>query len=107
MPAIAIADEIDINITYGWLIVQVTSGSGADQAGLVGGNQQITIIDETILIGGDTIIAINDNKVTNGDYLISYLEEFTLPGQIINLTIIRDNETLNVPVELGRRPAIN
>ena len=102
-----IADEIGIDTTYGWLIVQVNPGSGADQAGLVGGDQQITIIDETILIGGDIIIAIDDNKVTNGDYLISFLEEFTVPGQIVNLSIIRDDETLNVPVELGRRPIIN
>ena len=102
-----IAEEIGINTTYGWLIVQVTSGSGAEQAGLIGGNQQITIIDETILIGGDIIIAINGNKLTNGDFLISYLEEYTLPGQIVNLTIIREGEILNVPVELGRRPAIN
>jgi S1-C subfamily serine protease len=101
-----IAEEIGVNITYGWLIAQVTPGSGADQAGLKGGNQQITIIDETIIIGGDLIIAIDDNKVTNGDYLISYLEEYTIPGQIVNLTIIRDNQELNVPIELGRRPII-
>jgi len=102
-----IADEIGINITYGWLIVQVTSGSGADQAGINGGNQPVNINDETILIGGDILIAINGNKVINGDNLISYLEEYTLPGQIVNLTIIRDNQTLNVPVELGRRPIIS
>jgi S1-C subfamily serine protease len=102
-----IADEIGVNITYGWIIAQVTPGSGADQAGLKGGNQQITIIDESIIIGGDILIAIDDNKVTNGDYLISYLEEHTIPGQIVNLTIIRDNLELNVPVELGRRPIIN
>jgi S1-C subfamily serine protease len=102
-----IANEIGVNITYGWLIAQVTSGSGADQAGLKGGNQQITIIDESIIIGGDILIAIDDNKVTNGDYLISYLEEHTIPGQIVNLTIIRNNQELDVPVELGRRPIIN
>jgi S1-C subfamily serine protease len=102
-----IAEEIGVNVTYGWLIVQVTPGSGAANAGLIGGNQEVIVIDEVILIGGDILIAIDDNKVINGDYLISYLEEHTTPGQIVNLTIIRDNEKLNVPVELGSRPIIN
>jgi len=102
-----IADEIGTNTTYGWLIIQVTPGSGAENAGLIGGNQEVIVIDEVVLIGGDILIAINGNKVTNGDYLISYLEEYTIPEQIVNLTIVRDNETLNVPVELGRRPIIS
>jgi len=102
-----IAEEIGVNITYGWLIAQVTSGSGAANAGIIGGNREVIVVDEVILTGGDILIAIDEHKVRNGDYLISYLEENTIPGQIVNLTIIRDNETLNVPVELGRRPVIN
>jgi S1-C subfamily serine protease len=102
-----IAEEIDTDITYGWLIVQVNPGSGAENAGLIGGNQQVVVIDEVVLIGGDIIIGINGNKVTNGDFLISYLEENTIPGQIINITIIRDNQELTVPIELGRRPIIS
>jgi S1-C subfamily serine protease len=102
-----IAEEIDTNITYGWLIVKVSSGSGAENAGIIGGNENILINNEYVAIGGDILIGIDGNKVTNGDYLISYLEEYTVPGQIVNLTIVRDGETLNVPVELGQRPIIS
>jgi S1-C subfamily serine protease len=102
-----IAEEIGTTTTYGWLIVQVSPSSGAGNAGLIGGNRQVVVIDEVVLIGGDIIIEIDGNKVTNGDYFISYLEENTIPGQIVNLTIIRDNQKLTVPVELGRRPTIN
>jgi len=102
-----IAEETGTTTTYGWLIVQVSTGSGAENAGLIGGNQQVVVIDEVVFIGGDIIIEIDGNKVTNGDYFISYLEENTIPGQIVNLTIIRDNQELSVPVELGRRPTIN
>ncbi len=102
-----IAEVIDTDTTYGWLVVRVNPGSGAENAGLIGGNQQVVVIDEVVIIGGDIIIGIEGNKVTNGDFLISYLEENTIPGQIINLTIIRDNQELVVPVELGRRPMIN
>jgi S1-C subfamily serine protease len=102
-----IAEEIGTTTTYGWLIIQVSPGSGAGNAGLIGGNRQVVVIDEVVLIGGDIIIEIDGNKVTNGDYFISYLEENTIPGQIVNLTIIRDNQKLTVPVELGRRPTIS
>jgi S1-C subfamily serine protease len=103
----SIAQTIGVDVTYGWLISEVYSGSGAYYAGLKGGNQQVYLVDEWLIIGGDSIIAIDDNKVINGDYLLSYLEENTMPNQIITLTIIRENEILNIPVELGRRPEIN
>jgi S1-C subfamily serine protease len=103
----SIAETIGINITYGWLIAEVHSGSGAFYAGLNGGNEQIYIIDEWVVIGGDVIIAVDNYKIINGDNFISYIEENTVPNQIITLTIIRDNEIFNVPVELGNRPEID
>ncbi len=36
-----IAKTIGTNITYGWLITQVTTGGAAEQAGLQGGDQQV------------------------------------------------------------------
>lgn len=38
-----IAKKMDVNVTYGWLIAQVTSGGPADDAGLQGGTRQVTI----------------------------------------------------------------
>ena len=103
----SIAQAIGSNVTYGWLISQVTQDSAADDADLKGGSQQIQIIDERIIIGGDIIIAIDGNRVTNGDYLMSYLEEYTSPNQIVTLSILRGNQLLDVPVTLGARPMIN
>ncbi|PIU60082.1 serine protease, partial [Candidatus Bathyarchaeota archaeon CG07_land_8_20_14_0_80_47_9] len=40
-----------------------------------------------------------------GDDLSTYLEGSTLPGQTINVTISRGNQTMTVAVELGTRPA--
>ena len=53
------------------------------------------------------IIAVDGNRIINGDDLMSYLEAETVPGQTISITIIRDDEQLNVPVELGQRPVMN
>ena len=103
----SIAQAIGSNVTYGWLISQITQDGAADDADLKGGNRQIQILDERIIIGGDIIIAIDGNRVTNGDYLMSYLEEYTSPNQIVTLSLLRDNQLLDVPVTLGVRPMIN
>ena len=102
----AIAQEIKINVTYGWLISQITNGGAADKAGLKEGNQQIRINNEWVIIGGDIIIAVDETRILDGDSLMSYLEEYTTPKQIITVTIIRDNQQVNIPVELGTRPAV-
>jgi 2-alkenal reductase len=99
-----IAKAMGVNVTYGWLITQVVSGGPAATAGLRGGTKQVLIAGEYVTVGGDIIIAINGTKITNGDALSTYLEENTLPGQIIEVTVIRGNQTLTVPLILGTRP---
>ncbi|MBS7634332.1 trypsin-like peptidase domain-containing protein [Candidatus Bathyarchaeota archaeon] len=99
-----IAKAMNVNVTYGWLITKVVNGGPADKAGLRGGTTLVYIAGERITIGGDIIIAINDKRIVGIDDLSSYLEENTKPGQIINVTIIRGNEKLTLPVTLEARP---
>ncbi len=102
-----IAAEMGTDVTYGWLIAQVTSGGPADKAGLQGGTQQVEIAESLVTIGGDIVIAVNGTRITSIDDLSAYLEEYTLPGQTVNLKIVRDNETTIIPLELERRPTTN
>ena len=100
-----IAKAINVDVTYGWLVAQVTSGGPADTAGLRGGTQQVTVAGQTVIIGGDIIIAINGTRITNIDDLSTYLEEHTLPGQTINVTIMRSNQKMTLAIVLGTRPS--
>jgi S1-C subfamily serine protease len=99
-----IAEVMDVDVTYGWLIAEVTSGGPADEAGLQGGTEQIRIGEDRVVVGGDIIVTINGTRITGIDDLSAYLEEYTLPGQTIDLTIVRDNETITASLELGSRP---
>ena len=101
-----IAQAMKVNVTYGWLIAQVTSGGAADKAGLRGGMTQAQVEGSTVAIGGDIITAINGTRIKNGDDLSTYLEEYTLPDQTINVTILRNDQTLTLPVTLGTRPQL-
>jgi S1-C subfamily serine protease len=86
-----IAQTMNTNVTYGVLIAQVTNGGPADKAGLQ--------VDDIIIAINATYIAI---RIRSMDDLSTFLEEYTSPNQTVNVTIVRNNQTL--PVELGTRP---
>ncbi|MDW8023741.1 MAG: trypsin-like peptidase domain-containing protein [Nitrososphaerota archaeon] len=99
-----IAKAMSVDVTYGWLITQVTSGGPADKAGLKGGTRQVLITGKYVTVGGDIIIAINGTRITNIDVLSAYLEENTSPGQTVEVTIVREKQVMTVAVTLGTRP---
>jgi S1-C subfamily serine protease len=100
----SIAEAMNINITYGWIIAQIIDDGAADKAGLRGGNKQVRINEDMKIIFGDIIIAIDETRIINGDTLMSYLEEYTSPNQIIKVTILRDKKIIDIELELGKRP---
>ncbi len=87
------AQELRVNITYGWRIVQVLPGGPSDQAGVR---------------SGDIIVEINSTAIRNGDDLSSYLEENTLPDNTITLSVYRKTDStwqkMQIPLTLGQRP---
>jgi S1-C subfamily serine protease len=99
-----IAQAMNTNTTYGWLIIHVNSSSPAEKAGLRGLTHEVQIYGQTIPIGGDIILAINDTKIINGNDISSYLEKYTSPNQTINLTVERDGYEITIPLLLGTRP---
>ncbi len=78
----------------GVYITQVVPNSPAAEAGLRGAEGP----------GGDYIIAINGQPVKDSSELISYLVFQTEVGQTIELTVIRNQQEVTVPLTLGVRP---
>lgn len=99
-----IAQAMKVNVTYGWLVAQVTSGGPADEAGLQAGTTQVQVAGTLVRIGGDVIITINGTRIRNSDDFSTYLEEYTLPSQTISIVVVRNNETLKLSLTLGTRP---
>jgi S1-C subfamily serine protease len=62
-------------------------------------------ISSTVIVGGDIVVAFDGTRIRNMDDLSTYLEEHTLPNQTINITIIRNGETITLPLKLGTRPS--
>ncbi|GAB4450354.1 MAG: hypothetical protein Kow00120_20670 [Anaerolineae bacterium] len=87
----------------GVLVDTVTSGGPADRAGLHGNDAVVTVDGQDLRVGGDIIIAVNDEPIRFMDELIAYLVEETQPGDEITLTVLRDGQEVQVAVTLGDR----
>jgi S1-C subfamily serine protease len=101
-----IAEAMNVNVTYGWLIAQVTSGGPADEADLQGGTQQVTVAGQSVTIGGDIITAINGTRIKGIDDLSTFLEEHTLPDETIDVTIVRGGQSMTLTLKLDARPPL-
>jgi S1-C subfamily serine protease len=100
-----IANALNVNATYGWLVSGVTSNGPADKAGIKGGTKQISVAGNQVTVGGDIIIAFDGTRIRNTDDLSTYLEENTLPGNTINVTLIRNGQMMTLSLKLEARPA--
>jgi 2-alkenal reductase len=81
----------------GAYVVGVSPGGPADQSDLIPAN-------ENDGRGGDLIIAVDEQPIQDTEQLIAYLVFNTEVGQTINLTVLRGNETVTVPLTLSARP---
>jgi S1-C subfamily serine protease len=94
------------NVTWGVLIEKTVPGGPAGKAGLRGGTRNVTIDDEQYVTGGDIIISLDGNKVIDYDALTTYLERHAVPGQTVQVGIIRMGNQNVIPVVVGTRPPI-
>jgi putative serine protease PepD len=85
----ATAKSMGVSVTYGWQIRTIVNGGPSDG----------------VLQVNDVIIAMNQTRIKNNDDLASYLEQYTLPGDRIVITVVRADSPTDLVVRLGTRPA--
>jgi S1-C subfamily serine protease len=95
-----LADEISLPVDYGLLIVQVTPGGSADQAGLRAGTERAYLGNTPIMLGGDLIVAIDDQKIQDEQDLAQMMNNHRA-GDTVKITIFRDKKKMDVTVSLG------
>jgi S1-C subfamily serine protease len=95
-----LADEMSLPVDYGLLIVQVVPGGSADQAGLHAGTERAYLGNIPIMLGGDLIIAIDDQKVESEEDLSQMMNDHRA-GDKVKITIYRNKKKMDVSVSLG------
>ncbi len=95
-----LADEMGLPADHGLLIIQVTSGSAADQAGLHGGTERAYLGNTPIMLGGDLIVAIDDQRIEDEQDLAQIMNNHRA-GDTVKITIYRGKKKMDVTVSLG------
>src|ERR1700680_2176875 len=95
-----LADELGLPVDYGLLITQVTPGSSADQAGLRAGTERAYLGNTAVMLGGDLIVAIDDQKVQDEEDLSQMMNNHRA-GDTVKITFYRNKKKMDVSVPLG------
>jgi S1-C subfamily serine protease len=94
-----LAQELGLPADYGVLIQRVVPGGAADRAGLHGGTDRAYLGNTPIMIGGDLIVAIDDEPIEDlQDY--SHAMNNHKAGDIIKVTIWSGKKKSEVKVTL-------
>ncbi|MCJ7714962.1 MAG: trypsin-like peptidase domain-containing protein [Anaerolineales bacterium] len=92
-------EELDLPQSTGVYILEVSPGSPAEKAGLVGAET-----GEGVPVGGDLIIAIDDQPVDNFEDFMGYLLTYKKPGDLVIIHLIRETKTIELELTLEKRP---
>jgi S1-C subfamily serine protease len=95
-----LGDEMGLPVDYGLLIVQVTPGGSADAAGLRAGTERAYLGNVPIMLGGDLIIAVDDQKIESQQDLAQVMDDHRA-GDTVKITIYRGKQKMEVKVALG------
>ncbi|NLF01484.1 MAG: PDZ domain-containing protein [Anaerolineales bacterium] len=95
---------VGLPVDAGLLVIEAVAGGPARQAGIQGGDRLVQVGNVRVAVGGDIIVALDDQSVTSFEELTIYLETQTQIGDEVQVTLLRDGEEVRVPVTLTERP---
>jgi S1-C subfamily serine protease len=98
-----VAETYNLPVKAGVIVESVTKKSGADKAGLRGGQKQVVVAGETFVLGGDIIVSFDGQKISSIEELRDAIAAHK-PGDKIKLVIYRGAHKTSVIVTLGRQP---
>jgi len=103
----ALAQQLDLSVSQGVYVVTVAQNSPANAAGLHPAfrSEDAAANSDALVPGGDVILAVDGNAVTNVDELAGYLDSQKRVGDTISLDILRDGQKITVEATLGEWPS--
>ena len=101
-----LANQMGLPVEAGVLVQRVVPGGAADRAGIRGGNEQAYLGNVPIMLGGDLIVAIDGQPVTDTADISTILERHH-PGDTISVTFYRGHRKHTVQLNLSEGPEVN
>jgi S1-C subfamily serine protease len=95
-----LAEQMGLAVDSGILIVKVLPGKAAEKAGLRGGTEQAYVGNQPILLGGDLIVAIDGQRVTNTQDINAVMEKHQA-GDTVSVTFYRGQKQMTYKLIAG------
>src|SRR3984957_13643700 len=101
-----LAEQIGLPADYGVLVQKVIPGGAAEHAGLRGGTQQAYLGNTPIYLGGDLIVAIDGDQVTNPQDISEIMDRHQA-GDSVTVTFYRGSRKMTVKLTLGEAHSVS
>ncbi len=101
-----LAEQMGLASDYGVLIQKVIPGGAAERAGLHGGNEQAYVGNTPIMLGGDLIVAIDGQQVTDPQDISAIMDKHQA-GDTISVTVLRARRQMTVKLTLEEARGVN
>ena len=101
-----LAEQMGLPADYGVLIQTVVPGGAAERAGLRGGNQQAYVGNTPISTGGDFIVAIDGDRVTNPQDISEIMDRHQA-GDVVTVTFYRGTRKMTAKLTLGEARSVS
>jgi S1-C subfamily serine protease len=95
-----LASQMGLSADSGVLIERVIPGGAAERAGLRGGNEQAYVGNMPLLLGGDLIVGMDGQQVTDPSDISAVMNKHQ-PGDTITITIFRGRKQMTLKLLLG------
>ena len=95
-----LASQMGLAADSGVLIQRVVPGGAAERAGLRGGNEQAYVGNTPILLGGDLIVAIDGQQITDPQDISAIMDKHQA-GDTVSVTIVRGKKQMTLKLILG------
>ena len=96
---------LQIPLVEGLLVEVVEPGSPAEKAGIQGGSVELSLGGNSLLLGGDIVVSINDIKIADDDALTRVMRGLKV-GNKIRLRLFREGKYRHVEYVLPERPLL-
>jgi S1-C subfamily serine protease len=102
----ALAQDLGLPVDAGVYATLVAAGSPAQRAGLQGAfrSEAQATQSSSIPSGGDVILAVDGNAVTDVDQLADYLDGAKRAGDTVTLDVLRNGQQITVQATLAEWP---
>ncbi|HEU4739375.1 MAG TPA: trypsin-like peptidase domain-containing protein [Solirubrobacterales bacterium] len=98
-----LARKLELDTDFGGLVSEVVAGGPAAEAGIKGGDDELTFQAARYDIGGDVILDIDGEKIIGPDDLAKVVADRE-PGDTVTVTVLRDDQRKEIELTLGKRP---